>query len=62
VKEWAMSSRGHAAMSMVLLLASQFFPQYAPLIQAGAGALGYGAAVMPAPVAAIAPKARARRK
>lgn len=49
MKDWLLSSRGHAALSMVLLLASQFFPQYAPLIQALAGALGYGAAVIPAP-------------
>lgn len=36
---------------MVLLLASQFFPQYAAMIQALAGAFGYGAVVAADPLA-----------
>lgn len=55
MKNWLLSANGHAAVSMVLMLASQFFPQYAGLIQALAGAFGYGAVVMPS--AGIAPRA-----
>jgi len=51
MKRWIVGPNGHAAGSMALLLASQFFPQYALLIQSVAGALGYGAIVAPHPAA-----------
>lgn len=56
MKAWLLSSKGHAAASMALLLASQFSPQYAPLIQALAGALGYGAVVAADPLVIPAKK------
>jgi hypothetical protein len=47
--KWIKGPNGHALVSMVLLYGSQVFPQYAGLIQAAAGAFGYGAVVAPHP-------------
>jgi hypothetical protein len=56
MKAWLLSSKGHAAVSMALLLGSQFFPQYGAMIQALAGAFGYGAVVASDPLAPPAKK------